>query len=47
VSVMKNGRIVGTGRTGEMTQDEVLEMIILGRCPPSAVPGPGALSEAN
>jgi D-xylose transport system ATP-binding protein len=46
VSVMKNGRIVGTGRTRDLTPDEVLGMIILGRCPPAATPGPGALSEA-
>ncbi len=45
VSVMKNGRIVGTGRTCDLTPDEVLGMIILGRCPPAAIPGPGALSE--
>ncbi|TIX09203.1 MAG: sugar ABC transporter ATP-binding protein, partial [Mesorhizobium sp.] len=27
-------------------QDEVLGMIILGKCPPGAIPGPGALKIA-
>jgi D-xylose transport system ATP-binding protein len=43
VCVMKNGQVVGTARTSDVTQDEVLGMIILGKCPPGAVPGPGAL----
>ena len=42
VAVMKNGKLVGTARTSAVTQDEVLEMIILGRCPRAAIPGPGA-----
>jgi D-xylose transport system ATP-binding protein len=42
VSVMKNGRLVGTARVGDVTKDEVLGMIILGKCPPGATPGPGA-----
>ncbi len=42
VSVMKNGRLVGSARVTDVTQDEVLGMIILGKCPPGAVPGPGA-----
>lgn len=42
VAVMKNGRLVGTARVGDVTKDEVLGMIILGKCPPGAVPGPGA-----
>jgi D-xylose transport system ATP-binding protein len=42
VSVMKNGRLVGSASVSEVTQDEVLGMIILGKCPPGAVPGPGA-----
>ena len=45
VSVMKNGRMVGGARTRDVTKDEVLGMIILGKCPPGAVPGPGALGE--
>jgi len=40
--VMKNGRVVGTARAGDVTKDDVLGMIILGRCPPGASPGPGA-----
>jgi D-xylose transport system ATP-binding protein len=42
VAVMKNGRLVGTARVGDVTKDEVLGMIILGKCPPGAEPGPGA-----
>jgi D-xylose transport system ATP-binding protein len=33
ITVMKNGRVVGTRRVGEVTQDEVLGMIILGKPP--------------
>jgi D-xylose transport system ATP-binding protein len=39
ICVMKNGRVVGTARTGDVTKDEVLSMIILGACPPDANPG--------
>jgi D-xylose transport system ATP-binding protein len=46
VCVMKNGQVVGTARTTDVTQDEVLGMIILGKCPPGAIPGPGALRVA-
>ena len=42
VTVMKNGRVVGSARTSEVTKDDVLGMIILGKCPPGVVPGPGA-----
>ena len=42
VHVMKNGRLVGTARCADVTKDEVLGMIILGKCPPGATPGPGA-----
>ncbi len=45
VSVMKNGRLVGTARVSDVTKDEVLGMIILGKCPPGAIPGPGALAD--
>ncbi len=41
--VMKNGKIVGTARTTDVTHDEVLGMIIAGKCPPNAKPGPGAM----
>ena len=44
VTVMKNGQVVGTGRVDDMTKDEVLGMIILGKCPPGAIPGPGAMA---
>ena len=46
VCVMMNGRVVGTARTEDVTEDEVLGMIILGKCPPGAVPGPGAMAMA-
>jgi D-xylose transport system ATP-binding protein len=44
VVVMKNGRVVGTARTEDVTKDEVLGMIILGKVPPGAIPGPGAMT---
>jgi D-xylose transport system ATP-binding protein len=44
ICVMKNGRIVGTARVTDVTQDEVLGMIIAGICPPTAIPGPGAMA---
>ena len=40
---MKNGQLVGTARTTDVTDDDVLGMIILGKCPEGAIPGPGAL----
>jgi D-xylose transport system ATP-binding protein len=46
VCVMKNGQVVGTARTEDVTKDEVLGMIILGKCPPGAIPGPGAMRAA-
>lgn len=45
VAVMKNGQMVGTAPVGAVSKDEVLGMIILGKCPPGATPGAGALSE--
>jgi len=47
VAVMKNGQVVGYAKTSDVTKDEVLGMIILGKCPPNAIPGPGALVEAG
>jgi D-xylose transport system ATP-binding protein len=47
VCVMKNGRVVGTAPVGNVTKDEVLGMIILGKCPPGATPGPGAMVESG
>lgn len=46
VTVMKNGQVVGYAKTSEVTKDEVLGMIIMGKCPPAAIPGPGALQTA-
>jgi D-xylose transport system ATP-binding protein len=43
--VMKNGKVVGTAHTKDVTQDEVLGMIIAGKCPKGATPGPGALRD--
>lgn len=45
VAVMKNGQMVGTAPVNAVTRDEVLGMIILGKCPPGATPGPGAMAE--
>jgi D-xylose transport system ATP-binding protein len=42
VVVMKNGQVVGSARTEDVTREEVLGMIILGKVPPGAVAGPGA-----
>ena len=41
-AVMKNGKLVGTAQSGQISKDEALAMIILGTCPPGAEPGPGA-----
>ena len=45
IVVMKNGKVVGTARTSDVTHDEVLGMIIAGKCPKGAIPGPGAMRE--
>jgi D-xylose transport system ATP-binding protein len=47
ICVMKNGRVVGTARVADVTKDEVLGMIILGKCPPRAIPGPGAAKQID
>ncbi len=44
VVVMKNGQVVGQAKTSEVTKDEVLGMIIMGKVPPGAQPGPGAIA---
>ena len=41
--VMKNGKVVGTASTKDVDHDEVLGMIIAGKCPPGAIAGPGAM----
>lgn len=45
VVVMKNGQVVGQAKTSDVTKDEVLGMIIMGKVPPGAQPGPGAIAE--
>ncbi len=45
VSVMKNGKVVGHAKTKDVTKDEVLGMIIIGKCPPNAERGPGAMED--
>ena len=45
ITVLKNGRIVGTVRTAEVTKDDVLTMIIAGTLPGKA-PGSAALAGA-
>jgi len=47
VCVMKNGRVVGTARIADVTKDEVLGMIILGKCPPAATAGLGAMETSR
>jgi D-xylose transport system ATP-binding protein len=42
-AVMKNGQVVGTVKVDEVTADDILGMIILGKNPPGAIPGPGAM----
>jgi D-xylose transport system ATP-binding protein len=44
--VMKNGKVVGTAKTSDVSHDDVLGMIIAGKCPKGAIPGPGAMREA-
>ncbi|KKC32054.1 ATP-binding cassette domain-containing protein [Devosia psychrophila] len=44
VVVMKNGQVVGSARTQDVSKDEVLGMIILGKVPPGATAGPGAIA---
>ena len=43
VVVMKNGQVVGQAKTSDVTKDEVLGMIIMGKVPLGAQPGPGAI----
>jgi len=43
VTVMKNGRVVGSALVEDVTKDEVIGMIMLGKSPPGAIPGPGAI----
>lgn len=43
VMVMKKGQVVGSAAVADVTEDEVLGMIILGQCLPGARSGPGAM----
>jgi D-xylose transport system ATP-binding protein len=45
-NVMKNGQLVGTVKVDEVSEDDMLGMIIAGKCPANAIPGPGALQTA-
>ena len=47
VAVMKNGQMVGYAKTEDVTKDEVLGMIIMGKCPAGATPGPGLCRKAS
>ena len=47
ICVMKNGRVVGTARVADVTKDEVLGMIVLGKCPAGAIAGPGAMEQVR
>jgi len=47
VTVLKNGQVVGTAAIGDVTADEVLGMIILGKCAANATPGPGASDDSD
>lgn len=42
ICVMKNGQVVGTADVKDVSHDDILGMIIAGKCPPGAKPGPGA-----
>ena len=46
LAVMKNGKLVGTYRTAEVTEDEVLGMIIAGKRPEGREQAPHAASAA-
>lgn len=43
-AVMKNGQVVGIVEVDKVSEDDLLGMIILGKCPPGAIPGPGAIN---
>jgi D-xylose transport system ATP-binding protein len=47
ICAMKNGRVVATARVVDVGKDEVLGMIILGKCPPGALAGPGAVEQSR
>lgn len=43
IVAMRGGRIVGEVEADATTEDDLLGMIISGKCPDTALPGPGAL----
>lgn len=45
-NVMKNGQLVGTVKVADVSEDDLLGMIIAGKCPPNGIPGPGAIQFA-
>jgi D-xylose transport system ATP-binding protein len=44
IVAMRGGQVVGEVAAGSVSEDELLGMIISGRCPDLAIPGPGARS---
>jgi D-xylose transport system ATP-binding protein len=42
-NVMKNGQLVGTVDVSQVSEDDMLGMIIAGKCPANGIPGPGAI----
>jgi D-xylose transport system ATP-binding protein len=47
LAVMKNGKLVGTYRTADVTEDEVLGMIIAGKRPEGKAQAPHAITAAT
>lgn len=47
IVAMRSGQVVGTVPAAEVSEDELLGMIISGRCPAAALPGPGASDDAT
>ncbi|MEM5472022.1 ATP-binding cassette domain-containing protein [Hoeflea sp. AS60] len=45
-NVMKNGQLVGTVKVSDVSEDDLLGMIVAAKCPPSGIPGPGAVQIA-
>ena len=47
IVAMRGGRVVGTLEAARASEDDLLGMIISGKVPPAALPGPGALARAE
>lgn len=45
VAAMKNGKVVSTARKSDVSHDDVLGMIVAGKCPKNATSGLGAMRE--